>query len=127
MEAIDALNRFLLGQQADDGTLHTVRLIIEEMGTNIIKYGYSGQGEHWITLRAQLESNVIELQLIDSGPPFDPTTASEPDSTAGLDERVPGGWGISLVRKLVTEMIYQRVDEQNVLILRLPRCGTGCS
>jgi anti-sigma regulatory factor (Ser/Thr protein kinase) len=121
LEAIEALNCFLVGQQVDAGSLHTVRLAIEEMGTNIIKYGYSAHGEHWITLRAQLESKVIELRLLDAGRPFDPTAAPEPDSAASLDERTPGGWGISLVRKLVTEMIYQRVNEQNVLTLRLPR------
>jgi serine/threonine-protein kinase RsbW len=125
MRAIDELNLFLAEQSADAVALHRTQLVLEEMGTNVIKYGFDQPGEHPMTLRAQCVADFIELTLVDGGHAFDPRQASEPDPEAALEERTPGGWGISLVRRLVTEMDYQRIDGTNVLTLKIPRTGAA--
>jgi len=121
MRAIEELSAFLVGQNADGKALHIAQLAVEEMGTNIIKYGFDDQGEHPITVQAQCFGEMIELRLSDGGHAFDPTGMPEANSQASLEERTPGGWGISLVRKLVAEMAYQRTEAQNVLTLRFRR------
>jgi len=126
MQAIDELELFLAGQRVDAKALHTTRLAIEEMGTNVLKYGFDDRAEHWITLRAQCAGSEIELRLTDDGHPFDPCARIDPNSEATLEERTPGGWGISLVRRLVKKMHYQRRDHLNILTLCIERTeGAG--
>ena len=57
------------------------------------------------------------LVLRDDAPPFDPLSLAAPDLAAGLDERSMGGLGIHLVRELVDEVSYRRVDGRNELTL----------
>ena len=47
--------------------------------------------------------------------------APEPDVTLSADERKTGGLGIFLVRKMVDEMSYERVDGRNILRI-IKRC-----
>lgn len=121
MRTIDEVSAFLAEQQADAKALYTAQLAIEELGTNIIKYGYDDSREHSIVLQAHCPGDLIELRLSDDGHAFDPCSALEPNREATLDERTPGGWGISLVRKLVNDMEYARVAGRNVLTLRIQR------
>jgi len=74
-----------------------------------------------ILLQARCAPEMIELTLTDNGHPFDPRTMPEPNPDAPLEDRTPGGWGISLVRRLVSEMQYQRANDHNVLTLRFRR------
>ncbi len=60
-----------------------------------------------------------ELRLADGGPAFDPLTAPAPPAGAPLEQRVPGGVGIHLVRQLAASVIYERRDGENRLVVRL--------
>ena len=65
-------------------------------------------------------SNLLEMPIswsTDDAPPFDPLSLAAPDLAAGLDERSMGGLGIHLVRELVDEVSYRRVDGRNELTL----------
>jgi serine/threonine-protein kinase RsbW len=121
MQAIDELCAYLEKEHADAKALYAARFAAEEMGTNIIKYGFDDQAEHLVTFQVFCPDEVFELRIIDDGHAFDPTARPHPDSEATLDERTPGGWGISLVRKLVTEMTYERSGNHNILTLRMPK------
>jgi len=121
MHAIDELEGFLESHDAPTRSGYTARLAAEEMGTNIIKYGYDDTAEHRITLRARVEADHFQLELIDDGHEFDPTARSEPPVDLSLDDRTPGGWGISLVRRLARSVYYERRNEHNVLTVTIHR------
>lgn len=48
---------------------------------------------------------------------FDPTLAPETDITLSADERGIGGLGIFLIRQIMNEVRYQRIDGKNALTL----------
>jgi serine/threonine-protein kinase RsbW len=121
MRAIDALETFLESHGASSRATYIARLAAEEMGTNIIKYGYDDSAEHLITLRARAQPDEFRVELIDDGHEFDPTSRSEPPDDLTLDERAPGGWGISLVRRLARAVHYERRSHQNVLTVEISR------
>jgi serine/threonine-protein kinase RsbW len=121
MRAIEEVSGFLAEQKAGPRALYTAQLALEEMGTNIIKYGFDDAEQHSIVLQAHCAGELIELRLTDDGHPFDPSTLPDANPRATLEERAPGGWGISLVRKLVTEMNYSREGGRNVVTLRIQR------
>ena len=58
----------------------------------------------------------IVMELRDHGPAFDPTTAAERTPQAE-DDDLPGGWGITLVRRHLDEIRYAREGGENVLRL----------
>lgn len=65
-----------------------------------------------------MRKRTIQVVFSDSGLPFDPTQAREPDITLKASERKVGGMGIHLVRKTMDEVEYQYVRGKNVLTIR---------
>lgn len=96
---------------------YTVRLTIEELLTNIIKYGYEDSAEHLIYLDFALGPPAT-LRIEDDGRPFDPTlSAPVPDLDAPIAERPIGGLGLHLIRAQTAAMRYARRDGINRLDL----------
>ena len=121
MRTIESMSEFLKRQSAGPQALYQAQLAAEEMGINIIKYAYDDQLEHRITLRVDCQADRFCLQLLDDGRPFDVRQVPEPDREQSLEERKPGGWGISLVRRLVRRLEYERRDGINVLTVEISR------
>jgi serine/threonine-protein kinase RsbW len=96
-------------------------LAVEELGTNIIKYGYDDAAKHLIHLSAAPEQHGFRIRLEDDGHEFNPCLAPESDPNLPLEERKPGGWGLSLCRRLLAEMKYERHDGRNHLMIIVPR------
>jgi len=96
---------------------YVVNLAVEEMATNILKYGYDDDASHVIGLRLKLQPAAIAVSLEDDGHEFDPRTAPDPDLTGGPGDRQPGGLGISLVRRLAQRMDYERRNGKNHLTI----------
>lgn len=99
------------------GNLH---LVLEEAISNIIFYAYEGEErkEEEIDLTLDYEKPYLVIRLSDGGCPFDPTARQDPDLSLTAEERPIGGLGIFLIKKLMDEVSYQRVNDKNVLILK---------
>ena len=87
---------------------------VEELFMNIAENAYP-EGHGTVTLRVCADADSATLVFTDSGVPFDPLAAGEPDITVSAGERAIGGLGIFLVKKTMDEMKYTRRDGQNVL------------
>jgi anti-sigma regulatory factor (Ser/Thr protein kinase) len=121
MQASEAMLEFLSSQPPGPKALYHLQLAAEELGTNIIKYGYDDKLEHQITLRVEGLTDCIRLQIFDDGHPFDPRQIPDPDLGQSLEDREPGGLGISLVRRLARRMDYERRDGVNALTVEISR------
>ncbi|WP_129626045.1 ATP-binding protein [Candidatus Oscillochloris fontis] len=94
-----------LGLTADQSYL--LRLVIEEIATNIIKYGYCEQGCGRIELQCCYEQDTLRITIRDHGTPFDPRDHPDPDiSTDVVDERQVGGLGLYFVREFADQISY---------------------
>ena len=121
MRTIESMSDFLNRQSCGPQALYQAQLAVEEIGTNIIKYGYDDQREHNITLRVACLADSFSLQILDDGHPFDARQVPEPDLEQSLQDRQPGGLGISLVRRLARRMDYERRDGVNLLTVEISR------
>ena len=92
-------------------------LVIEEAVVNIIHYAYPKEEHQYIYLSAHVHEGSIVFVLTDTGKEFDPTLAPEADITISADEREIGGLGIFLIRQIMNEVRYQRIEGKNVLTL----------
>jgi len=116
-----AVNRFLDQHAVPHEAIFRVNLAIEEIITNIIKYGYDDTKHHTITVSLALFPDTIRLRLEDDGHLFDPLQAPEPDIHASLDKRKVGGLGLLLVREIVGRIDYRRENDANILEMDIAR------
>lgn len=98
--------------------LFQLNLALEEAVSNIIKYAYPNQQGREIQITATWSSESLIFTLTDMGEPFDPTEVADADITLSADERPIGGLGIFIVRQIMDEVTYQRIDGRNILTLQ---------
>ena len=94
-----------------------LNLVLEEAVVNVINYAYPKEEHESIYLSARMHEGSIILVLTDTGKEFDPTAAPEADVTLSADERQIGGLGIFLIRQIMNEVRYERIEGKNVLTL----------
>ena len=94
-----------------------LNLVLEEAVVNIINYAYPKEDHQSIYLSATLHEGSIILVLTDTGVEFDPTMAPEADITLSAEERPIDGLGIFLIRQIMNEVRYDRIDGKNVLTM----------
>lgn len=115
-EAIEAF-----GEEAELGMklVFSLNLVLDELVTNVISYGYNGQpaGEHEITVALSVEDGRLTAVLLDDGRPFDPLSKGPADTDSPLEDRKIGGLGVHFVRTMMDEVGYSRVDGRNCLKL----------
>lgn len=96
--------------------INQMNIAVEEMFTNIVKYAYENKGGKAI-VKISFDSKKLSVELIDNGPEFDPLAKEDPDIDLGVEDRPIGGLGIFMVKKLMDEVTYARVDSTNVVTL----------
>ena len=84
---------------------------------NVINYAYPKEDHESIYLSAKMQDGSIIFVLSDSGKEFDPTMAPDADVTLSAEDRQIGGLGIFLIRQIMNEVKYERIDGKNVLTL----------
>lgn len=93
-------------------------LVLEEIITNVISYGYEDAMEHEISVRLSWEDPDMKIEVEDDGRPFNPLEAPPPDMVKPLAERPVGGLGIHLVREMMDKLEYRRENDKNLLVLK---------
>ena len=94
-----------------------LNLVLEEAVVNVINYAYPKEEHQSIYLSARLHEGSIILVLTETGKEFDPTMAPEADVTLSAEDRQIGGLGIFLIRQIMNEVRYERIEGKNVLTL----------
>ena len=92
-------------------TVMNINLALEEAVANIIMYAYPPKEQHIILLKVTSTEKQLIFLLTDKGASFDPTQVEEV-------ERPIGGLGIFLIRSIMNEISYQRIDNENRLIMK---------
>ncbi len=95
-----------------------IDIAIDEIMSNIVRYAYGeniGKAEIKVEVTEQPQSVVITF--IDSGVPYDPLKAADPDITLSAEERQIGGLGVYMVKKSMDEVEYKYKDGQNILMI----------
>lgn len=109
---------------------------LEELLTNLVMHGTApsgGNGESvgtggadvvrggvprvWVVLSREGDHLVAIYE--DDGAAFDPLSVLSPDLTQPLTARPVGGLGLHILRSLMDEVTYTRVNERNRVTLRL--------
>lgn len=85
-----------------------LNLVLDELITNIVSYGYDDEDPHEIEVRLELSGDRLTAEVVDDGRPFDPLSAPPPDLDASLEDRAIGGLGVHFLRTLMQDVEYRR-------------------
>ena len=108
MDELMRVNQFVeeIGEELglDMELLMNLNLVIEEMVVNVISYAYP-------------EGKEADIEL-DQGREFDPTLSVSADMDVNPAERDLGGMGIFIVKNIMNEVTYQRLEGKNLLTMK---------
>lgn len=115
----ELVERFAAEHQLSPNVVFVMNVALDEMLSNIIKYGYTDDAIHEIRVRLSVDGSMVVFEIEDDGRPFDPLAAPAVDVDAPAEERRVGGLGIHIVRKLMSQMEYARIAGRNRLVMKM--------
>ncbi len=119
LEKIAAVVRdFAAANRLSQKDLYLANLVLDEVVTNVISYGYPDDDEHVIDICVSLEDDFLVFEVIDDGRPFSIKSAPPVNVHQPLEQRPIGGLGCHLVINLMDKVDYRRRAGKNHLILK---------
>lgn len=113
---IDPVLEALEGESADKKASYQLHLALEEVLVNVVSYAYDGKdGDVSISYDIDKPNRLVKIIIKDSGKEFDPTKAEDPNLEGDAKQRKIGGLGIYIVKNIVDDIKYSRIENQNVL------------
>ena len=122
VEELERVARFIdeIGEELslDMELQMNLNLVMEEMVSNIIFYAYPEGVEATIELLAECDGKELTFILSDQGRAFDPTLKENFDMDVNPAERELGGMGIFIVKNIMNQVTYQRLEGRNLLTMK---------
>ncbi len=120
---ISRMSHWLTDSLADNGLSKSIQfrfdLCANEAVTNIISYAYPENGTHKIDLFLTINPDTVMLNIEDDGIAFNPLLVPEHSPSKSLADAKIGGLGIDLIRHYVDDFDYMRLDNKNVLSIKI--------
>ncbi len=95
-----------------------LNLVMEEMVSNVIFYAYPDGKTADIELIAESKGKELTFVISDNGKEFDPTLKEDADPDVNPIDREIGGMGIYIVKNIMNEVTYQRLEGKNLLTMK---------
>ncbi len=113
------VNTFAAEQGLAEDDRARMLIVLEELLTNLSRYGYPNQPrpKGIAEVMLELEGDRLTIEFGDDGQAFNPLDRVAPDLSERLDSRPVGGLGLHMIRELADEAHYSRRDGRNVVRL----------
>lgn len=96
-----------------------IDIAIDELFSNIVHYAYHPEvGPATVRVEVLEKPLSVVITFIDQGVPYDPLSKTDPDVTLPADDREPGGLGIYIVKKNMSDITYEYKNGKNILRIR---------
>jgi len=95
-------------------------LCLDELVTNVVRYAWDDPSGREIRVEIERSQEELTITVEDDGRPFDPRQAPLPPMPRSLEEAIPGGRGLMLVRSIAPRVSYERRGELNRVTIAFP-------
>jgi anti-sigma regulatory factor (Ser/Thr protein kinase) len=115
---LDFVAAFAAEHQLPHEEVARVSIVLEELLTNTVKYGYESSGGCGrVEISLEIVETRLTIQFIDDAREFNPFAVALPEVSEDTDARPVGGLGLLVVRALAEEQRYQRDSGRNIILL----------
>ncbi len=116
--ALDFVEEFCDEQGVENAFKMSLLVVADELVSNIVKYGYENKGGVlFIRQLYNVDQKEYVLTIIDKAPEFNQLLVNN-DVVTDIDNQQAGGLGILIVKKIMSEYAYDRINGKNILVLR---------
>lgn len=116
---LDAVEAFGEEHGVPARKIFQLNLVLDELITNIVSYGFEDGADSLIRLSIALADGGLDVELVDNGKAFNPVEAPLRDVGTGLEERQVGGLGLKFIRTFMDRLDYRRDGGFNRLRLQM--------
>ena len=117
MDEVDVL---LAARPVSPKRQYAVRLALDELLSNVIRYAYDDGAVHRIGLKLET-GEPFALTIEDDGKPFDPLADAPAPVLAGpVEDRPIGGLGLHILKQMGLKLDYRRENNRNVVRVVFP-------
>jgi sigma-B regulation protein RsbU (phosphoserine phosphatase) len=121
-----AMERVAAEHGIPEEALFKLKIALDEMVSNVIKYAWTEAGAHEIEIRITVRGDGVEIEIIDDGRMFDPLDAPQREKPLPGQRPRPGGLGVQMTKQLVDGISYARIDNRNhTTLTKLCAVGAG--
>ena len=117
--ALDFVKEFCEQQGLSDDFKNNLLVVADELYSNIVKYGYQNNGgEVFSRLLFNKDKKEFALTVIDRAPAFNQLEINNSPLEGDPENKKVGGLGILIVKKIMSQYAYDRINNKNILVLR---------
>ena len=117
--ALDFVANFCDKYKLSEEFKNNLLVVADELYSNIVKYGYQNNGgEIFSRLLFNKDKNEFALTVIDRAPAFNQLEINNSPLEGDPEDKKVGGLGILIVKKIMSEYAYDRINNKNILVLR---------
>lgn len=118
-EMLGFLEKFCNEKDIEPSFINKFLVVGDEIFSNIVNYAYpEGHGKIFIRLLHNIDKNEVILTVIDTGIEFNPFTINNSPIEGDVSNRKEGGMGILIVKNLMNEYAYDRINNKNIITLK---------
>ena len=118
-EMLDFISKF--GEKYNFPEEFKTKLVIvgDELLSNIVNHGYENEGgDIFVRLLFNQDKNEFVLTIIDRAREFNQLEVNNPEVGSDAKKQKIGGLGLIIVKKIMTDYAYDRINGKNILVLK---------
>jgi serine/threonine-protein kinase RsbW len=98
-----------VGTQAGLGDMDVARLelAVDEACANVMEHAYQDDQSQEVKIRAIVDDSAVQIEVIDTGKGFDPTTVEQLKLKELVSAKRTGGLGMRLMKSFMDEVHYE--------------------
>jgi serine/threonine-protein kinase RsbW len=119
-----------IGIQAgmDEMEVATLEMSVDEACANVIEHAYGSDATKEVSIRATVDEDSVQIEVIDTGRGFDPASIKQSKLEDLISRKRDGGLGMRLMKSFMDEVHYERIQgvkNELRMIKRLKKRNAG--